>query len=839
MNITGISIWQTGKTQVAAQKQTVEAGRRRHTGDEPAGGRPRAEAPQRRTSDGSSGSSSGGQRPVFPSSGGGALRPGKPLSLGAVLLIIICIVAYTLITGGESDQIDNSGEEIFATQAPAQPVSQAELATQTAQRLTNTPRPTSAPRPTTVGGTANQTWLVMLYQDADDKVLEQDIFIDLNEAERAGSTDQVQIVAQFDRFKGAFNGDGNWTSARRYFITRDSDLNHINSQEVADLGEVNMSSGQTLVDFVTWAARTYPADKYVLVLSDHGMGWPGGWSDPDPGGRGDPNIPLESRLGDELYLNELDQALGQARQQAGIDQFELIGLDACLMSHIEVYAALAEHARYAVASQETEPSLGWAYTGFLDVLTQNPSMNGAELAGAIVNSYIDQDQRITDNQARQDYLRQGSPRGGMFSISAQQLTQQIEKNATLTAVDLTTIPQLMQGLNDLTLTMQDANQQEVARARSYAQSFTSIFGNDVPASYIDLGHFAQLLNGYTSNRNVKTAISNLLAALGQTVIAEKHGSQKPAATGISIYFPNSALYRNPVTGAESYTQIADRFASESLWDDFLDYHYTGQEFTFDTGTAAIPGPGSRVQGPGTGKIQVSPLSLSSDRAAPGNPVTLSADITGSNIGHIYLFVGYFDSAANSIYVADMDYLESSDTRQLNGVYYPVWPENAFTLTFDWDPIVFAVSNGQDWVSAVFNPQSYGATWEDAIYTVDGIYTFADSGDQRYARLLFSNGELRQVFGFTGSDNPEDATGAPSEITPQSGDTFTVLEKWLDLAPDGSVAKTSYQQGKTLTFGDQMFEWKELTAVVGRYIVGFLVEDLDGNIVPVYAEVNVE
>jgi hypothetical protein len=28
-------------------------------------------------------------------------------------------------------------------------------------------------------------------------------------------------------------------------------------------------------------------------------------------------------------------------------------------------------------------------------------------------------------------------------------------------------------------------------------------------------------------------------------------------------------------------------------------------------------------------------------------------------------------------------------------------------------------------------------------------------------------------------------------------------------------------------------------VVGRYIVGFLVEDLDGNIVPVYAEVNVE
>ena len=46
------------------------------------------------------------------------------------------------------------------------------------------------------------------------------------------------------------------------------------------MGEANMASGQTLVDFVTWAMQSYPADKYVLILSDHGMGWPGGWSDP-------------------------------------------------------------------------------------------------------------------------------------------------------------------------------------------------------------------------------------------------------------------------------------------------------------------------------------------------------------------------------------------------------------------------------------------------------------------------------------------------------------------------------------------------------------------------------
>ncbi len=48
-----------------------------------------------------------------------------------------------------------------------------------------------------------------------------------------------------------------------------------------------MADGNTLVDFVVWAAQTYPSDRLVLILSDHGMGWPGGWSDPAPAARGD------------------------------------------------------------------------------------------------------------------------------------------------------------------------------------------------------------------------------------------------------------------------------------------------------------------------------------------------------------------------------------------------------------------------------------------------------------------------------------------------------------------------------------------------------------------------
>ena len=175
-----------------------------------------------------------------------------------------------------------------------------------------------------------------------------------------------------------------------------------------------MSDGATLVDFVTWAMQAYPADRYVLILSDHGMGWPGGWTDADSHGSGDPSIPLTSRLGDQLYLMELDQAFQQIRSETGLDKFELIGLDACLMAQIEVLTALQPHARYAVVSEEVEPSLGWAYTGFLESLKQNPGMDGAELSRLVVESYIQDDERIVDTQARARVPAPGLPDGRLL-----------------------------------------------------------------------------------------------------------------------------------------------------------------------------------------------------------------------------------------------------------------------------------------------------------------------------------------------------------------------------------------------------------------------------------------
>ena len=62
---------------------------------------------------------------------------------------------------------------------------------------------------------------------------------------------------------------------------------------------------------------------------------------------------------------------------------------------------------------------------------------------------------------------------------------------------------------------------------------------------------------------------------------------------------------------------------------------------------------------------------------------------------------------------------------------------------------------------------------------------------------------------------------------------------MDLDQRGNVSEVARQEGGTLTFGDQMFFWEELDAAPGEYVVGFIVEDLDGNTYEVYEAVIVE
>jgi hypothetical protein len=622
-------------------------------------------------------------------------------------------------------------------------------------------------------------------------------------------------VAQVDRFQAGYRGDGDWSSTKRFYVTLDPDLNRVHSQEVADLGEVNMADGDTLVDFATWAIDTFPADKYVLILSDHGMGWPGGWTDPAPGGRGGDNVALAD-MGDALFLMELDGALQKIRDQTGLDQFELIGLDACLMGHLEVFDALAPHARYAVASQETEPALGWAYTGFLGALRDNPDMDGAELGRAIVDSYVQEDQRIVDDQARAEFLSRGSPLSSLFGMpSAEQLAQQMEDSATLAAVDLQHIPVLMNRVNELSYALQGASQKGVAKARSYAQSFTSVFGKEVPPSYLDLGHLAELLKAETGSRDVANAADGVLTALGQVVVAEKHGPQKPAAY-LSIF---------PIRSFTSHGMLAPSLIP--LSPSVLPPSRCGTTSSTIT-TLVNPLSSVRVSSPCQSAARQSP-DLGPERSKcpplPSRPIRSRLARRSCSAP---TFAGRTPATCCS--------LPAFSIRSPTPSLWPtptIWKATQLARSTACTTQTGARKVSLPWSSSGSRSCSLSMTewirWSRSsiprsVGRLPSRRSTRSKGPTRYARLYFSNGVLTQVLGYTG----QDGTGAPREIIPSAGDTFTVLDKWLDLNERGEVEQTVRLPGDTLTFSGETFSWEALDAAAGQYVVGFIVQDLDGN-----------
>lgn len=678
---------------------------------------------------------------------------------------------------------------------------------------------------------SKQTWLIMLYSDADDEILEEDMFNDFNEAEMVGSSDRVQVVAQMDRFEGGFDGDGDWTSTKRFYIEQDADLNTINSQEVADLGEVNMADGATLIDFVTWAAAAYPADNYVLIMSDHGAGWPGGWIDPAPAPTGRASIPLAESFGDMLFLMELREALAQIIAATNIGQFALIGFDACLMSQLEVYTAIAPYARYAVASQEVEPSLGWAYAAILGRLVDSPEIDAAELSRAIVNSYIEQDQQILDDRARARYLERVYEYKDKEALSAEEIAAEESKQITLVSVDLATIAPLNEALNALVRTLVSVNQKDVASARRYALAFESVFDPELPKPYIDLGNFARLLKKKIDDPAVDGAVDALLKAIDRTVIDEKHGSEKAGATGIAIHFPNAALYSDALVGYKSYNQVASAFVQESLWDDFLAFHYRKKPLPVTTEPqSSTPTPhasssAEEVSGPGAEAIDVAPVTLSAPTLGRRESVLMQSSVSGESIAFIYLFIGFLDPATGAIQVVDMDFLDAENTKEVDGVFYPDWGEaRTIAIEFAWDGKLFAIKPDGSSEIALLNPEDYGASSEEATYTVEGIYTTAKGKKPRHALLFFQNGELIQVLANPGKQN----TGSLREITPKPGDRFTILEQWISSSDQNDQAEFFTQEGATLIFGEKNFVWKNLVAPKGEYLVGFIAEDLDGN-----------
>ena len=124
----------------------------------------------------------------------------------------------------------------------------------------------------------------------------------------------------------------------------------------------SMSSPETLSDFIRWGAANYPAEKYAIVLWDHGGGSKTGL------------FIDELYAGDVMRLNELSSAF----RQSGV-YFEAVLFDACMMANIETAYAIHEYAHWMVASEELVAGQGTAIDAWLQQLISMPECDGEEL----------------------------------------------------------------------------------------------------------------------------------------------------------------------------------------------------------------------------------------------------------------------------------------------------------------------------------------------------------------------------------------------------------------------------------------------------------------------------
>jgi len=79
---------------------------------------------------------------------------------------------------------------------------------------------------------------------------------------KVGSTNDINVVVQFDR--------AGTVGTQRFYITKGGGYD---KDSIANLGETNTGDPKVLIDFLKWGITTYPAERYMAVLWNHGSGW--------------------------------------------------------------------------------------------------------------------------------------------------------------------------------------------------------------------------------------------------------------------------------------------------------------------------------------------------------------------------------------------------------------------------------------------------------------------------------------------------------------------------------------------------------------------------------------
>ena len=377
---------------------------------------------------------------------------------------------------------------------------------------------------------ARAGWTVMVYL-AGDNDLSAAGEVDLEEMRQVGSTPDVHVVAQFDR--------AGVEGTRRFHVEKGGV-----GEEVVSLGETDSGAPAVLEAFVRWAIGRFPADRNALVLWNHGGGWAPAELDglarsrsaagfslreaneraASPLGRvmfrsswtrllslptaAERAICSDDGSGHSLDTVELGGVLARVARDLG-RRIDLLGLDACLMSCLEVAFEARPHVEVLVASEADEPVDGWPYARVLGALAAEPTLSARPFAARIVEEYAE------------DYRARG-----------------YQGDVTLAAFDLQRLGPLVGRLDELAAALV-AELPPAAEAAWKAQRATPHFCRQ---TQWDLARLAENLAGGAAGapvREAAKAIGESLrpAADGPALASRQSGAGVAGCGGLALYLP--------------------------------------------------------------------------------------------------------------------------------------------------------------------------------------------------------------------------------------------------------------------------------------------------------------
>ncbi len=370
---------------------------------------------------------------------------------------------------------------------------------------------------TGVSSRVDKEWTIMVFLNSKNN-LEKYGLLDVNEMEKIGSSDKVNIVVEMGRINGYATNDGDWKTTRRFLVKKDNDFTKITSPVLADLGKTDMGDYKSLITFVKWAKMTYPAKKYALIVWNHGSGW-----DKSRAANVTKGISYDDETGNHITTPQLGLAL---KEVGGVDVY---GSDACLMQMPEVTYEIKNYTKYIVGSEETEPGDGYTYDLFVGPVVAKPTMSAYELGKVAVDGYSDHYQSIS----------QGS-------------TQSLLDSAALDGfVTLT---------NDFVAAAIAAGEKQLVKtAASGAQSY-AVYDNK------DMGHFFDRYAATTANAAVKAKALGLKAYIDGKLIVHNRVNEEYAngnSHGIAAYMPGYSFNSD-------YNALA--WAGASQWDELIKWY---------------------------------------------------------------------------------------------------------------------------------------------------------------------------------------------------------------------------------------------------------------------------